>query len=182
MENEYISHSGVEGMRWYNRQYQYPDGTYTELGKARRRVGNSGREDRGHVSLEERNRRREAYYDKKEAIRDGDIMYASKHLSDFSNDDLEAIVDRYYKNKKISEIVAEIENKDKLTMEKVAKKLGVISDIAGSSANIAKSVDTMHRSFTNISNRKKDPNYDKKKEKEDSSKKKKGFKFNKKHD
>ena len=65
MENEYISHRGVEGMRWYNRQYQYPDGTYTELGKARRRVGNSGREDHGHVSLEERNRRREAYYDKK---------------------------------------------------------------------------------------------------------------------
>lgn len=39
MENkEYLEHSGVIGMHWGKRNYQYPDGTWTELGKARRRA------------------------------------------------------------------------------------------------------------------------------------------------
>lgn len=34
-----LEHYGVKGMKWGLRQYQNPDGTYTELGKKRRRVG-----------------------------------------------------------------------------------------------------------------------------------------------
>ena len=34
-----LEHYGVKGMKWGQRQYQNPDGTYTELGKKRRRVG-----------------------------------------------------------------------------------------------------------------------------------------------
>lgn len=40
--NEYLSHSGVKGMSWGNRRYQNPDGTWTELGKERRRQGEGG--------------------------------------------------------------------------------------------------------------------------------------------
>lgn len=36
MRNDYISHSGIKGMRWGIRRYQNPDGSYTELGKRRR--------------------------------------------------------------------------------------------------------------------------------------------------
>lgn len=32
-----LLHSGTKGMKWYHRLYQNPDGTYTELGKLRRR-------------------------------------------------------------------------------------------------------------------------------------------------
>lgn len=34
----YISHSGTKGMKWGIRRYQNEDGTYTSLGKERRRV------------------------------------------------------------------------------------------------------------------------------------------------
>ena len=34
-----LSHYGVKGQKWGQRNYQNPDGTYTELGKERRRVG-----------------------------------------------------------------------------------------------------------------------------------------------
>ena len=36
---EYLAHHGVKGQRWYHRLYQNPDGTWTELGKMRRRIG-----------------------------------------------------------------------------------------------------------------------------------------------
>lgn len=159
MVNE-IAHSGVEGMKWYERRYQYEDGSYTELGKARRRVGNRNIE-RAPATKEEA-QRREAYYKKKEAIHNGDIIYANKHLSDFSNDELDAIVERYYKNKKISDINVQIENADKITAEKLSNKLYTYSNIASSIGNIAVNADKLHKSLTNIKNRKKDPLYDKK--------------------
>ena len=33
----YIAHAGINGMKWGKRRYQNPDGTYTELGKVRKR-------------------------------------------------------------------------------------------------------------------------------------------------
>lgn len=173
MGEEYIAHYGTDGQKWYQRNYQYPDGTYTELGKARRRVGTGER--RPLLSEEEKRQRRLAYYDKKEAINHGDILYASKHLNEFSNKELDDIVDRYYKNKKISEITAQIEGTDKTMMEKIAEKLKPIASIADSSATIAKSLDTIHKSAYNIGNRGKDKGDDKKKDnnkKKDDNKKK----------
>ena len=35
----YLMHYGVKGQKWGERQYQFLDGTYTELGKERRRIG-----------------------------------------------------------------------------------------------------------------------------------------------
>ena len=35
----YLIHYGVKGQHWGERQYQYMDGTYTPLGKERRRIG-----------------------------------------------------------------------------------------------------------------------------------------------
>ena len=166
MGEDYIAHYGTPDQRWHVRNYQYPDGTYTELGKARRRVGTGERKPL--LSEEEKKRRREIYYDKKEAINKGDILYASKHLSDFSNKDIDDIVERYNKNKIISDITAKIEGTDKTFIEKIAEKLKPVSSIAESSATIAKSMDTIHRSFTNISNRDsgKEDNKDKKQKKD----------------
>lgn len=44
----YISHSGVLNMKWGQRKYQNPDGTWTEEGKARRRAAYS--KSKGAVS------------------------------------------------------------------------------------------------------------------------------------
>lgn len=176
MGKEHIAHSGTEGMRWYNRRYQYPDGTYTELGKERRRVGNGER--RPLLTEKEKLERRESYYDKKEAIRKGDIIYANKHFSEFSNQELDDIFDRYYKNQKISDIMSKIEGTDKTTAEKIAEKLRPISNIADSSAIIFKSINTIHKSMYEIGKRgkkgEKDESDDKKKDNRN-NKKKKGF-------
>lgn len=37
MHEQFFIHSGIKGMKWGIRKYQNPDGTYTELGKKRRR-------------------------------------------------------------------------------------------------------------------------------------------------
>lgn len=176
MGEDYIAHYGTPKQRWGQRNYQYPDGSYTELGKERRRVGTGER--RPLLTEEEKRQRRESYYDKKDAIRKGDIIYASKHLSEFSNQELDDIVDRYYKNKKISEITAQIEGTDKSMTEKIAEKLKPIASIADSSATIAKSIDTIHKSAYNIGNRGKggkddDKKKDDKKKKDNKKKEKK---------
>ena len=171
MGEECIVHSGTEGMRWHNRRYQYPDGTYTELGKERRRVGTGERKPL--LTEEEKRQRRESYYDKKEAIRKADIIYASKHLSEFSNQELDDIADRYYKTKRISEITAKIEGTDKTTTEKIAEKLKTIASIADSSATIARSLDTIHKSAYDISNRGKNSKDDDKKKYDNKKNKKK---------
>lgn len=173
MGEDYIAHYGTPKQKWGHRNYQYPDGTYTELGKERRRVGTGER--RPLLSEEEKRQRRESYYDKKEAIRKADIIYASKHLSEFSNQELDDIADRYYKTKRISEITAKIEGTDKSTTEKIAEKLKTVASIAESSATIARSIDTIHKSAYDISNRGKDDdkkNYNNRK-KDDNKKKEK---------
>lgn len=47
-----IAHIGIPGMKWGNRRYQNADGTWTELGKARRRVGQSGFSERTKARLD----------------------------------------------------------------------------------------------------------------------------------
>ena len=37
--DDFLQHSGTIGMKWGVRNYQYTDGTWTELGKERRRIG-----------------------------------------------------------------------------------------------------------------------------------------------
>lgn len=171
MGEDYIAHHGTRGQKHGVRNYQYPDGTYTELGKERRRVGTGER--RPLLSEEEKRQRRESYYDKKDAIRKGDIIYASKHLSEFSNQELDDIVDRYYNNKRISDIAAKIEGTDKSMTEKIAEKLKPIASIADSSATIARSLDTVHKSVHNISTRGKGKSDDRRDDKKRNDNKKK---------
>lgn len=180
MGEDYIAHYGTPKQKWGQRNYQYPDGTYTELGKERRRVGNG--EHRPLLTEEEKRQRRESYYDKKEAIRKGDILYANKHLSEFSNQEIDDIIDRYNKNVRISEIVAKIEGTDKSFTEKLSEKLKSVSSIAESSATIFRSINTVDKSLNDMAKRrngndndsnKKDDN----KKKKDKKKKTKLFEF-----
>ena len=39
MYPSYLMHYGIKGQKWGERQYQFLDGTYTQLGKERRRIG-----------------------------------------------------------------------------------------------------------------------------------------------
>lgn len=46
-----IYHAGIKGMKWGIRRYQNPDGTYTDLGKARRREDDGIRADANKPSV-----------------------------------------------------------------------------------------------------------------------------------
>ena len=40
--NDYLMHHGIKGQRWGNRRFQNEDGSYTDAGRARRRVNHVG--------------------------------------------------------------------------------------------------------------------------------------------
>lgn len=44
--NPELYHSGVKGQKWGRRRYQNPDGTWTEEGKRRRRIGDGEYDER----------------------------------------------------------------------------------------------------------------------------------------
>lgn len=57
MDNNELQHAGIKGMKWGRRRYQNPDGTWTALGKARRREGDddnsSSKKDSEHKKLKD---------------------------------------------------------------------------------------------------------------------------------
>jgi len=130
-----LEHYGIKGQKWGLRRFQNPDGSYTELGKERRRVGfkeeskkddeskkDSTKKDetpdikiggkaykdmtkkelraakkRARHNEAERRAQREFNRDKREAIDRGDMAFISKNISKFTNDEIDAAVNRYKK-------------------------------------------------------------------------------------
>lgn len=58
----FLAHDGTKGMKWYRRLFQNPDGTYTELGKARRRAAyrKAHRDERAAKRYKQKQLREEA--------------------------------------------------------------------------------------------------------------------------
>lgn len=102
---EALLHAGVEGQKWYQRRYQNPDGTYTELGKIRKR----------------------AYYQKNYS-KDYDISRQDPRT--LSNEDLRKASDRYSiesqysKNKTEASPLNTTANKVKVGMAAAAVLIG----------------------------------------------------------
>lgn len=139
-----LQHYGVKGQKWGHRNYQNPDGTYTELGKERRRVGykrneadsdedsavkisgkaykDMSRRERRAAKRKarhneaERRERREFNRDKADAMQRGDLDFINKHLDKFSNDEIAQAVNRY----KTMQIVRDLDAADKAKKQKTA--------------------------------------------------------------
>lgn len=138
-----LQHYGVKGQKWGQRNYQNPDGTYTELGKERRRVGykkEDGAEDEPKTKIggkaykdmtrkerraarrkarhneAERRERREFNRDKADAIQNGDLDFVNKHLDKFSNEEIATVVNRY----KTMQIIRDMDAADKAKKRKNA--------------------------------------------------------------
>ena len=80
--NDELYHHGILGQRWGIRRYQHSDGSYTNLGKKRRRIGSSSSE-------------RSAKNDARAAVRNRRTM---------SDEELDARIKRLEKEKKLKEL------------------------------------------------------------------------------
>lgn len=143
-----LEHSGVKGMHWGQRLYQNPDGSYTELGKARRRVGYKETPADDNVNIggkaykdmtrselkaakkrarhNEKMRReaREFNRDKADAMKKADLDFITKHLDKFSNEEIETVVDRYKRMQVIKDLnKAEKSSKTDAIIDKAIKYL-----------------------------------------------------------
>ena len=70
-----LEHYGVKGQKWGQRNYQNPDGTYTELGKERRRVGYIREEKQKEKDANAHKNGIEESIDKSEDIKIGSKAY-----------------------------------------------------------------------------------------------------------
>lgn len=177
-----LAHYGVKGMHWGQRNYQYKDGTYTDLGKARRRVGykEAGTETETKENTEERiggkaykdmsrkelraakkrarhnekERRatREFNRDKAQAIADGDLAFISKNISRFSNEEIDDAVNRYKKMQTLLDLNKANQKDAEHFIDKATKWLEKGAKVSQQIANISNNFNDM---ATKAANRKK---------------------------
>lgn len=107
---QYLYHYGIDGQRHGQRRYQNPDGTYTELGKLRKREA----------------RRRSG-------VRSEDYILSRRDPNSLTNEELKRVSDRYGTEARY------IQNKsDASTLKKVAIGVGVAAAAAGAVALLIK--------------------------------------------
>lgn len=159
-----LEHYGTKGMHWGQRLYQNPDGSYTELGKERRRVGykkapeveesekiggkaykdmtwSERRKARKRARHNEAERKAQRHFnkDKRRAIEDGDLSFISKNISRFSNDEIDEATNRFRKMKSLLDLEKENREDPEKFVDKALKWLDKASKASKSISDISKS-------------------------------------------
>lgn len=160
-----LEHYGTKGMHWGQRLYQNPDGSYTELGKERRRVGYKKAPEveesekiggkaykdmtwserhkarkRARHNEAERKAQRHFNKDKRRAIEDGDLSFISKNISRFSNDEIDEATARFKKMKTLLDLAKENEPDPEKFVDKALKWLDKASKASKSVSDISKNI------------------------------------------
>lgn len=157
-----LKHYGTKGQKWGIRKYQNPDGSYTELGKERRRVGHDdaseqtpkveiGKKKTGFFARLKQKREAKKEEERKRnharAIREGDIAYASENINEFSAEEIEKLVNRRWDMEKVYRFQREDEQRARSALDaasqKFATKLRTMADVTKSMATIKKNLDTL---------------------------------------
>lgn len=161
-----LKHYGTKGQKWGVRKYQNPDGSYTELGKERRRVGHDDASEKepkveigkskpyGKLGFFKRMKlkhqlkeARKKAENKKRAINEGDIAYASENINDFTGEEIEKLVNRRWDMEKVYRFQREDEARAKHALDeasqKFSKRMNTLADVTKSMATIKKNLDIL---------------------------------------
>lgn len=177
-----LEHYGTKGMKWGQRNYQNPDGTYTELGKKRRRVGyekeESKEEDdkvkiggkaykdmtrkerraakkRARHNEAERKASRAFNKEKSEAISSGNLDFITKNISRFSDDELSQAMDRWKRMETIRDMErTQSEAKQLATERKFDKALRYLKRASDATDSLTNIYNKINQSSMNNTARK----------------------------
>jgi len=173
MTNQEFYHEGKKGQKWGQRNYQNKDGTWTALGKARRRKGiGGGRKESLSSRLVKRARltlgkgkkssgtsEGEAQpkpkkpltgAEKSKIVESGDAKLVKKHVSELSTEEIQRAINKINKTKELNAIIKEQEPKKKTLNERVRN----LADLSKSVSDLAKSANDIKNLYNENKNKK----------------------------
>lgn len=168
-----LKHYGTKGQKWGIRKYQNPDGSYTELGKERRRVGHDDASEQspkveigksktyGKLGFFKRMKlkrqlkeARKKAEDKKRAITQGDIAWASENINDLTDQEINDLVNRRWTMEKVYKFQREDEERASRALQEFANRW---ERRLSRTASMTKSMADIKHNLDRLSGNNKDP-------------------------
>lgn len=168
-----LKHYGTKGQKWGIRKYQNPDGSYTELGKERRRVGHDDASEQSPKAeigkskrygklgffkrmklkrqLEEARKKAE---DKKRAITQGDIAWASENINELTDQEINDLVNRRWTMEKVYKFQREDEERASKALQEFTNRW---ERRLNRTVNMTKSLADIKHNLDRLSGNNKDP-------------------------
>lgn len=117
-----LYHHGILGMRWGIRRYQNPDGTLTAEGKRHQLITMNKKERkaaRRQMKAINKERKKEANFEKKKASIMKDPQKMRKHIDMFSNEEIKQAVERIEWSNRLADLNNEKISKGKIAADKI---------------------------------------------------------------